>query len=87
MKAIVQAIPTYMMSIFRLLDVVINEISFWLVKGPDNKGIHWHSWSNLCLPKYMGGMGFRDLKTFNTTLLAKQFRDSIKGNVHYFMKS
>ena len=32
----------------------------------------WLSWDKICLLKEEGGLGFRDLKAFNLTSLAKQ---------------
>lgn len=76
-KAITQAIPAYLMNIFCFLDNLCNEIDaaianfWWGQKGGERK-IYWISRHALGMPKQEGGMGFRDLKTFNLSLLAKQ---------------
>lgn len=75
-KSVIQAIPTYAMSCFRVPTTIIKEIESMTAKfwwgGSDNiRKLHWKSWKYLTLPKDRGGMGFRDLTLFNKALLAK----------------
>ena len=77
LKAVVQAIPTYMMSTFKIPEGLIDEIHalmarFWWGSSDTHRKMHWSSWATLCKPKAMGGLGFRNLHVFSQALLAKQ---------------
>jgi hypothetical protein len=77
LKAVVQAVPTFSMSCFRLLDRLCHDLEglmrrFWWGHGEDKRKICWVSWKKLCQPKLGGGMGFREIQKFNTALLGKQ---------------
>lgn len=76
-KVVVQAVPTFSMSCFRLPDRLCHDLEglmrrFWWGHGKDKRKICWVSWKKLCKPKVGGGMGFREIQKFNTALLGKQ---------------
>ena len=64
-KAVVQSIPTYSMSVFKLpvclcKDIEVMIRKFWWGQGGTKK-IQWVKWSAFCSSKFVGGMGFRAL--------------------------
>ncbi|KAK3194205.1 hypothetical protein Dsin_025515 [Dipteronia sinensis] len=76
-KAVLQAIPAYAMSLFRLPKGLIADIQmlcckFWWGSTDAIKKIHWGSWDRLCVRKEDGGINFRNFHVFNQALLAKQ---------------
>ncbi|MBA0716196.1 hypothetical protein Golax_015047, partial [Gossypium laxum] len=76
-KSILQALPTYALSIFlapkRIIENMNSRIRrmWWACKNKD-RGWAMMTWDNICVPKGMGGLGFRDLHLFNLALLERQ---------------
>lgn len=90
-KSMAQAIPTYFMSIFKILRRVCEGINLVLAKNWweqtwSEKKIHWINWNRLCTPKNKGGIGFRDIHAFNLAMLAKQAWCLVTGSHSLFFR-
>lgn len=62
-KTVIQAIPSYLMGVYKLPTCIINDIhsmtaKFWWGSNDAQRKVHWKSWDFLSSPKCLGGMGF-----------------------------
>jgi hypothetical protein len=91
-KSVAQALPNYIMSVFKLSDGLCEDLmkairAYWWGTSNGRRKMQWIPWKVLVLPKGQGGMGFKDLILFNQALLARQawhllvFPDSLCARV------
>jgi hypothetical protein len=76
-KSIAQAIPVYSMACFKLLRGLCNHLNslirqFWWGSKQGQRKAHWVSWEEMTKPKHLGGLGFRDIESFNMRLMSRQ---------------
>ncbi|EOY30823.1 Ribonuclease H-like superfamily protein [Theobroma cacao] len=76
-KSVAQAIPAFCMNCFKILNSLCHDIDsviaqFWWSGNNMTQKIHWKNWKSMCVSKFLDGMGFRDTKSFNLAMLAKQ---------------
>lgn len=76
-KVILQAVPSYAMSIVRFpknfcKSICASIARFWWRSKGRNRGLHWKSWADIARCKGEGGLSFKDFSDMNFALLAKQ---------------
>jgi hypothetical protein len=76
-KAIAQAIPVYVMSVFKLPMGLCDELTkmimrYWWVAENGKRKTHWIAWDIMLRSKDYGGVGFRDMRLFNQALISRQ---------------
>ncbi|XP_050225957.1 uncharacterized protein LOC126675366 [Mercurialis annua] len=78
LKSAAQAMPNHVMSVFLIHVDLCAELQrmmnsyWWSRDSSSKKGTSWSSLNNLCTPKGLGGMGFKNLHEFNVAMLGRQ---------------
>jgi len=77
LKTVIQAIPIYTMSVFRLPKTLLKGINslmgkFWWGFKENTTKIACMPWKQMGWSKDIGGLGCRELDCFNMAMLAKQ---------------
>jgi len=76
LKSVLTSVLLYYLSLYKAPTSICKSIikiqrRFLWGWGKENKSISWVSWEVVCKPKEEGGLGVRDIRKFNTSLLAK----------------
>lgn len=75
-KSVLSALPVYYMSLFNMLEGVAKEIdriqsSFLWGDSEHNRKLHLVSWSKVCMSMKQGGLGIKNIRLANESLLLK----------------
>lgn len=68
LKSVLSAMSTYAMTCFKLPQSLCKRIQsaltrFWWNSSPEKKIISWVAWDKMAKPKWMGGLGFKDINS------------------------
>jgi len=84
-NAVLTALPIYFFSFFRVPNKVVDKLvniqrRFLWGEGMEQRKIALVNWKIVCLPKDKGGLGIKDLRTFNIALLGKWRRELFQNH-------
>lgn len=62
LKSVIQALPAFSMSCFKLTKGLCCKVTsvmskYWWAGSLDKQGMHWQSWAKMAIPKSKGGLG------------------------------
>ena len=77
-SSVLQAMPLYTFSCFRILETVCNKSdavtrAFWWEHDLETRKLHLVNWDKICQPKSRGGLGLKRLSLINQAMISKQF--------------
>ena len=64
-KSVITTLPNHTMSCYRLPKATVKKLTSAVSQN-------WKSWDRVCANKDEGGLGFKDITDFNTSMLGKQ---------------
>ncbi|KAH1246661.1 putative ribonuclease H protein [Glycine max] len=75
-NSVLTALPIYLLSFFKIPLKVAQKVNslqrnFLWGGSQDLKKIAWVKWEGICLPKELGGLGIKDITSFNAALLGR----------------
>ncbi|XP_060962265.1 uncharacterized protein LOC115695280 [Cannabis sativa] len=84
-KSVGLSLPLYAMQTTKLSNRLASKIDglvrdFWWGSDKGNHGLYLKAWDKICLPKSLGGLGFRKSKEMNQAFLAKWGWNLLSGN-------